>query len=236
MGFTLEQVVPWGRNLDEYTRMFGLTPDDFEQRILGCCDGPASFNAEATRRGHHIVSFDPLYGFPEHQIRDRMDRTFTRVMAELEANRNSYWWTDFPAPEAVGAARMAAMELFLQDYDQGKAAGRYVEAALPALPAQNNSFDLALVSHFLFLYSDLLPLGFHCKALLELCRVAREVRVFPIINLDATPSPHLEGAMDFLQNRGIKTDLVQVPYEFQKGANTMLRVRSTGPATQGSGT
>jgi hypothetical protein len=46
--FTLERVVPWGRSFDEYRRMFVLSSDDLRLRILGCADGPASFNAEAT--------------------------------------------------------------------------------------------------------------------------------------------------------------------------------------------
>ena len=59
--FTLEEVVPWGRSFDEYHRMFGLSDDDLVRKILGCGDGPASFNAEATRRGAAVISCDPIY-------------------------------------------------------------------------------------------------------------------------------------------------------------------------------
>jgi hypothetical protein len=57
MAFTLDQVVPWGRSFDEYRRMFALSDDDLGLRILGCADGPASFNGEAdharrARRAH----------------------------------------------------------------------------------------------------------------------------------------------------------------------------------------
>ncbi len=39
----LTDVIPWGRSLDEYRRMFLLSPDDLGGRILGCGDGrPAS--------------------------------------------------------------------------------------------------------------------------------------------------------------------------------------------------
>ena len=69
--FTLEQVVPWGRSFDEYRRMFGLSDDDLDLRIIGCGDGPASFNAEATRRGARVVSCDPIYRLETAQIRDR---------------------------------------------------------------------------------------------------------------------------------------------------------------------
>ena len=48
--FTLDQVVPWGRSFDEYRAMFAMTDMDLTGRILGCGDGPASFNREATRQ------------------------------------------------------------------------------------------------------------------------------------------------------------------------------------------
>ena len=39
--------------------MFRLSDDDLAGRTLGCGDGPASFNAEATAAGHNVVSCDP---------------------------------------------------------------------------------------------------------------------------------------------------------------------------------
>src|SRR5690242_374504 len=73
--FTLDQVVPWGRSFREYERMFALTGDDLRRRILGCGDGPAAFNAEATRRGARVVSGDPLYRFSGEQVRGQIAAT-----------------------------------------------------------------------------------------------------------------------------------------------------------------
>ncbi len=47
--FTLDHVVPWGRSFEEYRAMFAIDDRDLDGGILGCGDGPASFNAEATR-------------------------------------------------------------------------------------------------------------------------------------------------------------------------------------------
>src|SRR5260370_30292561 len=47
----LHEVVPWGRSLDEYRAMFALSEGDLQGRLLGCGDGPASFNAELTALG-----------------------------------------------------------------------------------------------------------------------------------------------------------------------------------------
>ena len=74
--FTLDQVVPWGRSFDEYRRMFDLTVEDLGRTILGCGDGPACFNAEATRRGGRVVSCDPVYGFEKNQIQRRIATTY----------------------------------------------------------------------------------------------------------------------------------------------------------------
>lgn len=63
MSFRYEEAVPWGRSFDEYRHMFDLTEVDLRRHILGCADGPASFNAEMTRQGHRVISCDPLYQF-----------------------------------------------------------------------------------------------------------------------------------------------------------------------------
>jgi hypothetical protein len=66
---TLDRVVPWGRSFDEYRRMFTLTDLDLGLKIVGCRDGPSSFNAKATRRGTRVTSVDPIYRWDVAQIR-----------------------------------------------------------------------------------------------------------------------------------------------------------------------
>ena len=75
------------------------------------------------------------------------------------------------------------MRAFLDDYVRGRTQGRYLAASLPDLPFGGGQFDLALCSHFLFLYTDQLSCAFHRQAVRELCRVAREVRIFPLLDL-----------------------------------------------------
>ena len=59
---------------------------------------------------------------------------------------------------------------------------------------------------------------------LELCRVAREVRIFPLHTLANDLSPHLAPVMEALEQQGYRVKRVKVPYEFQKGATEMLQV------------
>ena len=224
--FTLSSVVPWGRSFDEYRRMFALTDADLAGRILGCGDGPASFNAELTRRGGRVVSFDPLYQFDQVQIRQRIDDTSAEVLAQARENAHEFVWDDaIPDVDALKRVRMAAMTTFLDDYEAGRREGRYVDAQLPALPAPSDSFDLALCSHFLFLYSRQHDVAFHVSSMEELCRVATEVRVFPLLALGGQPSPHVARVTAELEDRGFTVRIERVPYEFQRGGNEMMRVR-----------
>jgi hypothetical protein len=222
--FTLEQVVPWGRSFDEYRRMFALTDADLRLRILGCADGPASFNAEATRGGANVISCDPIYRWDRPQIRDRIDATYQQIIDQTRQNAGEFVWDSIRSVEELGTVRMTAMQTFLEDYRCGEAGGRYVAAALPTLPFADASFDLALCSHFLFLYSSHLSEAFHRTVILEMCRVAREVRIFPLLALGGGRSPYVDPVADDLRRSGHDVSIQEVPYEFQKGGNEMMRV------------
>ena len=80
----LANVVPWGRSFEEYQTMFELSDDDLNTRILGCGDGPASFNAEATERGYQIISCDPVYQFKAEEIRRRIDDVYPEIMTKMQ--------------------------------------------------------------------------------------------------------------------------------------------------------
>lgn len=224
--FTLDQVVPWGRSFDEYRRMFTLTDKDLERRIVGCGDGPASFNAAATRRGTAVLSCDPIYRYDVDQIRTRIASTCDQILQQTRANADEFVWTSIRSVEELRTARMAAMNDFLNDYTAGKLQGRYVDAELPNLPFDDASFGLALCSHFLFLYTTQLGEDFHWLAVREMCRIADEVRIFPLLALGATRSPLVDKVVEQCGNLGFNVSIETVEYEFQRGGNQMMRVRS----------
>lgn len=226
MGFAeLEEVVLWGRSWDEYVRMFDLAPHDLCGRILDCAGGPASFNAEATSRGHAAVSCDPIYRFTAEDIRARIDATYETVVANASARRDAFVWRDMLSPEHMGRLRMAAMRTFLEDFPRGFGEGRYLAKELPRLNFGDDEFDLALCSHFLFTYSDKLSAGFHVAAIEEMCRVAGEARVFPLLEGYAGLSPHVALVREELRERGYRMEVRRVPYEFQRGGDQMLVAR-----------
>lgn len=225
MQYKLESVVPWGRNLNEYLKMFSLTSDELQLSILDCAGGPASFNVEMRQQGYQVISADPIYQFSAAEIEQRIQETAKKIVEGVTLIHEYFVWQDIQSPEHLGQVRMAAMQQFLPDLPLGISQGRYITCELPNLPFQNNQFDLALCSHFLFTYSDILSKEFHIASIKELCRVATEVRIFPLLaNFSRQVSEILPSLINELSTQGYKLELHQVDYEFQKGGNQMLRV------------
>ena len=204
--------------------MFALSDADLQLRILGCADGPASFNTESTRCGTTVVSIDPLYRLDTPTIRDRIAATYDQMLEQAQRNSQQFVWDTIPSVEELGRIRMQTMSAFLDDYDLGKRQGRYVDAELPSIPFPDKSFDLALCSHFLFLYTEQLSEAFHRSAILELCRAAFEVRIFPLLALDGRVSPYVARIVDDLSDSW-EVSIETVPYEFQRSGNQMMCVR-----------
>lgn len=229
MAMTLNEIVPWGRSLSEYQRMFAMTENDLAGTILGCGDGPASFNAEMTALGKSVISVDPIYAFTGEAIRQRVRETHQTIVDKVKLTPDDYLWTEFRDPDALGEHRLTTMERFLSDYGDGRAAGRYQTQALPTLDFPDQHFTLALSSHFLLLYTEQLSLDFHCAATLELCRVAQEVRIFPLLDLACQRSAHVGPLQAYLAGQGFTCQIETVPYEFQRGGNEMLRIQRINP-------
>ncbi len=206
--------------------MFALSSDDLHSRILACAAGPASFNAEATAAGFAVVSCDPLYCFSASEIRQRISETSEVILEQTRRNQGEFVWTSIRSIGELRELRMSSMERFLEDFEVGKQQGRYIDAELPNLPLADGAFGLALCSHFLFLYSEHLTEDFHVAAIREMGRVAREVRIFPLLALGAKRSSYVDPVCQRLQEAGCCVTIEPVAYEFQRGGNQMMRVRS----------
>ena len=224
MAVELDQIVPWGRLRREYELMFRLTSRDLSVGVLDCGGGPASFTAELSAAGFRVVSADPIYTCSGSHIRERFEQTADSMLAQVRATPDDWIWTFHRDPDDLMAHRHAALETFLEDYDAGLRQRRYVVGELPSLPFAPGSFGLAVCSHLLFLYSDLLSEDFHITAVRELCRVAGEVRIFPLLTLSREASQHVEAVRCALRADGWASELVRVDYELQRGRNQMLRV------------
>lgn len=224
MAFDIDQILPWGRSLEEYTAMFALSPSDLNGSILGCGDGPASFNLEMYLQGKNVISVDPIYRYSSLQIQERLEATYPVVMEQLCANSDRFVWKIFKSPEHVGQHRLEAMLQFLSDFELGKEQRRYRPYELPILPFEDQQFDLALSSHLLFLYADQLSMRFHLRAIKEMLRVAKEVRIFPLLTIDGMPYPQMDTICAWIEKNHHHYRIETVLYEFQSGGNRLLRI------------
>jgi len=224
MAFKYKDIVPWGRSYDEYLRMFNLTESELKLKILGCGDGPASFNSECNKRGGHVTSVDPIYSLSKEEIQKRIAETYDDVLGQTGSNWEKFRWDVIKSIEELGQIRMEAMTIFLDSYEQGKKEGKYIPASLPVLPFRDGEFDIALSSHFLFLYTDNLSYDFHVGSIREMLRVAQEVRIFPLLEVNANKSPYVERIIKEFRSESI--EVRKVNYEFQIGGNELLIIRN----------
>lgn len=224
MAFKLDSVVPWGRNLNEYTMMFKLGEEDLSKKIAGFGDGPASFNYEAKQKGYFVTSFDPIYQFSKSELQQRIEEVRVTVMQQMKENMDNYNWTSIRSLDELENVRMSAMQLFLSDYESGKLEGRYIRQTLPEkLPYADNTFDIGLSSHFLLMYTAL-GYDFHIQAMIEMLRVCKEIRIFPIVDLDANKTELITNVISYFQ-KNYDTEICETHYEFQKGDNKLLIIR-----------
>ena len=59
-------------------------------------------------------------------------------------------------------------------------------------------------------------------AIEEMCRVAREARVFPFLGAYGAPSPHVEPVIRILRNLRCEVEVRRVPYEFLRGGSMLI--------------
>lgn len=212
------------RSLAEYLGMFALTDSELRGRILDCPGGAAGFTAEAAALGCDATACDPIYaGAAPDDLAAHAHAETARANAYLRAHPDQYVWTFFAGPEHHRATRNAAALRFAESFRA--CPQRYVAGALPDLPFAAATFDLALCSHLLFSYADRLDEAFHLAALRELVRVAREVRVFPLVAMGSAAPLDLDDLRCALAADGVDTEVRGVGYEFQRGGREMLVCR-----------
>ncbi|OUL18378.1 SAM-dependent methyltransferase [Nostoc sp. RF31YmG] len=224
MAMVLDNVVPFGRSIDEYIKMFNLTDADLNKKIIGIGDGPASFNAEMTSQGKSVISVDPLYQFSSDKILQRFNQVVDNIIDQVKATPNDWVWSYHKSPDDLRSNRVEVIQKFIADYDVGRNNHRYEVGELPKLAYSNQAFDLALCSHFLFLYSDHFAYDFHLNSIEEMLRIAKEIRIFPLITLMLEPSPYLDAIVKHYTAKGYNVEIEKVEYELQLGGNQMLRI------------
>ena len=217
---TLDHVLFFGRNYDEIVTLLLLDEKKLVgKRILDCPSGPDAFVAEAKRQGLDVTGCDPLFDRPAKEIAEIARRDIQHVWDRIKKMGSDALLSDEEIED-----KLAATAKFEADFDEGKAAGRYVHAALPELPFEDDSFDLVVSANFLFMYSDgsfggvlgsgTFDLAFHAAAVRELIRVSRgEVRLHPITTVERKQHlhPYAAQVIGQLASEGVVMRFEDVP-------------------------
>jgi hypothetical protein len=82
----------------------------------------------------------------------------------MRSAHDRFNWQFYGSPERVLQYRVEALTLAMTDLGATHAHAKFISGGLPDLPFASNSFELALGSHLLFLYSEDLSLNFHVLA------------------------------------------------------------------------
>lgn len=215
----------FGRSYYEIISCFGLDDSSLTGKsILDCPAGPSSFAAEANDRGIAVTAFDPMFYRGYDALKTLAKSDYEAMFAKVRAKPELFVKRTFDSIEAAEKDRYGALDLFLKDYAKNYPLGRYVSGKLPCLEFADDSFDMVLCGHLLFLYS--FDFDFHLKSVLEMCRVAREeVRIHPVVGIGGRESPMLRPLIEVLELKGFTVEVETVDHEFFQGSNRTLRIR-----------
>ncbi|MBA4696444.1 MAG: hypothetical protein H2069_03515 [Legionella sp.] len=213
----------WGYRTDEYLKMFDLTLDPTKRFLEFAC-GPSAFNQDLHHHAGEVVSCDGLFEMDKEALNHCVETSFHEVTAKLalQPTLNLKEYND--NLETLINMRQKGLQLFFADYPKGKDEGRYLGIDHAKLPFDDFSFDIALSAYHFFVNPNIGDLDSYLNILKELARVAKEVRLFPLVDCRGEPSPLLGPVLLGLQQQNYGIEVKEVPYNLQPNGNAMLRL------------
>lgn len=224
-GLQLDRVVLLGRTFEEYCGFFGFTAGELRgKRVLDVAAGVSSFAAQAAALGIAATAVDPIYEWEPARIAERCQPDLEDVYRAI-GSKPAYRWgaNSYLSPEHMKEFRERSYKTFLLDFERHKGQ-RYVAGALPKLPFADGEFDLVFASYFLFVYEEHFDYAFHRASILELMRVAREARIYPLVTFEARRSACLEKALANPALSGFRFEEVRTDFEFLLNSNAFLKI------------
>jgi hypothetical protein len=220
----MRKLVLWGHHIDEYKEMFDLSQKELNSNILEYGCGPSAVNTQQTQKNHKVTSCDPLFVLDKDTLSSKAVMIFADMAQQVKKEEDKFDFSRSGSYENLIAERQQGMKQFFADYTAGKAQGRYIGIADYHLPFADFTFDFALSSHYLFADLDDQTVDFHLSVLCELARVAKEVRVFPLIDREGKTSEFLGPVLLGLQQDNYGVEVREVAFHLHKTGNAMLRV------------
>jgi hypothetical protein len=216
--------VLWGHHVSEYKEMFDVSDAALQVHLLEYGCGASAVNTELHQEGTTVVSVDPLFVLSKPELVQQVTEDFDERVQQVLADQAQFNVETYGSMEAFLASRRAGMDVFFADYNAGVEEGRYKALVDGALPFENFSFDLALSSHYLFANAANDAVAYHLETIQDLARVAKEVRIFPLIERAGTPSEILGPVLLGLQQANFGTEVREVRCALYPEGNAMLRV------------
>ena len=204
----------WVYSLADYRQIFDLTDQDLQKTLLDFPSGISSVNAELYALGHSLVSADPIYNLSMQAMQAAVKQILQELIGNLAQNEDK---------EAIIQQWRHSSELFLSDYELGKKQGRYRVQSLPPFDKVEQTFELLLCPDFLF--DSLISLEFSSQDIMnELCKLAAEVRIYPLPEAKTAVAAELGPIMLAFQQRNFGVEIRAVNYSIRNHNNAMLRI------------
>ncbi|MGQ7889418.1 class I SAM-dependent methyltransferase [Paenibacillus sp. WC2504] len=220
------------RSYAEYEKMFLLQSEHLQgKRVLDVAGGASSFTTEARQLGILAEAVDPLYEKSSVEIDQHGRQEIGLVAAKMEKLQDVYDWSFYGSLQNHTAGRIRGLERFVEDFSSRDGMVRYHVACLPVLPFEQDSFDLVLCSHFLFLYEEQFDYAFHLKAVRELLRVAKpgvEVKIYPLLSFRTEEYGRLSDLINELTNEGHLVEKREASLPFLPNSHQYLSIIKRG--------
>jgi len=225
MPLELDNILITGRTYDEYATFFDLDEQMLiGKKVLDCPSGASSFIKTARDKEIFAQGVDILYEYDIEDIYEQGKVSIDKIY-EDSSWMDGFNFEFYRSIENHKKHRFNALESFVKDYNKDD----YSFMELPKLNFENDSFDLVLSSHLLFVYDDRFDYEFHKNAILEMLRVSKEVRLFPLVDFqnkhekkEKNFSPYVYMILEDLKE--YRCEILKVDFEFQPRANFMLKI------------
>lgn len=220
----MRRLVLWGHHLEEYRDMFQLSESDLTMRFLEYSSGPSAVNFELQNIASECISCDPWFHLDVISLRNEINQNFEARLHQFQSQPQVFDLSRYGTLDKLIAYRREGIATFLADYDQGRLEKRYLPVRDNTLPFSHSSFDFALIANCLFSDLEYQTIDYHVQIIQELARVAKDVRIFPLVDAGGIPSPMLGPVLLKLQQANYGVEVREVTYHLQPKGNAMLRV------------
>lgn len=224
-GMELSKTIFIGRTFEEYMSMFSLEEEDIQGKsILDAPAGACSFNAVASSKGADVISCDIAYSHSIEELQSKGMHDIQHAVAGITQAKDQFTWGSIKDIQQLKQFRLTALNQCVGNMKKNPE--KYIFTELPFLPFEDQHFDLTLSAHFLFTYGDRLDEEFHLNTIKELLRVTKtELRIFPLVDLQSKRYSALDSIIEYIQSLNWKVEEKKAKYEFQREANSYLKIQ-----------